>query len=346
MNRSARILLLLLAAALLTGGAHAQSTYSNDVSKTGTTAAAFLQIDVGARACGMGGAFTATANDVSAIYWNPAGIARMKQGEASFVHTQWIADVRFDHLAAVIPVTGDLWLGAFTSMVTMDEMAVRTVDYPEGTGEMFEASDLAIGITGAWTLTDRLSIGWNAKYIHQQIWHMSASSVAADFGLLFVTPFAGTRLGMSVANFGPDMQMTGRDTKIYYDPDPNSPGNNERIPANVETEQWSLPLTFRVGVANEILEGRSGQLTLAMDAVHPNDNYEYLNLGAEYSYRDWAFVRVGWRTLFLDATEQGLTAGAGIRYYMVGTTAFIMDIAYADFGRLDNVIRYSLGLAF
>lgn len=338
--------LVLLAVATLIGQANAQSTYSNNVSKTGTTAATFLQIDVGARAIGMGGAFTATANDVSAVYWNPAGLATLTQGEASFVHTEWLADVNFEHVAVVLPASPDLWIGGFASLVSMDEMDVRTLDYPEGTGERFDATDFALGLTAAWRLTDRLTIGGNAKYISEQIWHMSASSIAADFGLLFLTPFADTRLGMSVANFGPDMQMTGGDTKIYYDEDPNNPGNNDRIPANLETEKWPLPLTFRVGLANEVIENRYGTLTVAIDAVHPNDNYEYINLGAEFSYRNWAYLRTGWRTLFLADSEQGLTAGAGIRYRLVGNSAFVMDIAYADFGRLERVVRYSMGMLF
>ncbi len=340
-----RTIAILLVAVLGCGTVMAQ-TFAENVSKTGTAAAPFLEIEVGARAIGMGGAFTATANDVSAIYWNPAGLATLKQGEADFVHTQWLAGIHFDHVAAAIPVTPEIWFGGFVSAVTMDEMEVRTIDYPDGTGELFQASDIAIGLSGAWRLTDRLTIGGNGKYISEKIWHMSASSIALDLGLLFVTPFKDIRLGMSVSNFGPDMQMTGRDTKIYYDLDQTNPGNNDRIPANLETEKWSLPLIFRVGLAGEVMENRFGRLTLAVDAVHPSDNHEYVNLGAEFSYRDWAFLRYGWKTLFLEDTEQGLTAGAGIRYRLVGNTALVADIAYADFGRLENVVRYSMGILF
>lgn len=336
---------LILVAVLLASPAMAQ-TFVENVSKTGTTAASFLEIEVGARAIGMGGAFTATANDITAIYWNPAGLATLKQGEASFIHAQWLADVRFDHVAAVVPVTPEIWVGGFVSAVTMGEMEVRTIEYPDGTGEFFQANDLAVGLSGAWRLTDRLTVGGNGKYISEKIWHMSASTMALDLGLLFVTPFKDVRLGMSVSNFGPDMQMTGRDTRIYYDLDPNSPGNNDRIPANLETEKWPLPLIFRVGLAGELLQNKFGRLTLALDAVHPNDNHEYLNVGGEFSYRDWAYLRAGWKTLFLTDTEQGLTAGAGIRYRLVGNTAFVADISYADFGRLENVVRYSLGIMF
>jgi hypothetical protein len=140
--------------------------------------------------------------------------------------------------------------------------------------------------------------------------------------------------------------MEGRDTKIYYDPDEQSPGNNDRIPAYLETGEWDLPLTFRVGLSKEVLQSVFGNLTIALDAVHPNNNYEYVNLGTEYNYRDWFFVRGGWKTLFLEDSEQGLTAGVGFRYGLVGNTAFIADLSYADFGRLENVLRYSMGIQF
>ncbi len=324
----------------------ANGQYVANVSKVGTTSASFLEIGIGGRAVGMGGAFTAVASDISAIYWNPAGLARMKYGEATFMHTEWLADINFDHVAGVVPLSPGTMVGGFVSTVSMEDMMVRTIAVPEGTGEFFEAGDLAFGICFATMLTDRLSVGANGKYIHQSIWHMTASAMAVDLGLLFRTPFRDLMIGMSVANFGPDMKMEGRDTQIFHDIDPNNPGNNSQIPAHLDTEKWSLPLIFRVGLAMDMLHSPNGYLTLAADAVHPNDNYEYLNLGTEYNYRNLFYLRGGWKTLLLANTEQGLTVGAGMRYRMAGNVAFIVDIAYADFGRLENVIRYSLGVQF
>lgn len=321
-------------------------TYISDVSKVGTVAAPFLEIGVGARATAMGGAFTAVSNDISGIYWNPAGLAWMKQGEAGFVHSEWLADISYDHIAGVYPIQPGIMVGGFISVVSMDQMKVRTLDYPEGTGEYFDASDLAFGISFASMLTDRLSIGANGKYIHQKIWHMSASSMAVDLGLLFKTPFKGIRLGMNVSNFGPNMQMDGRDTDVYHDIDPLDPANNPAIPASLKTDSWSLPLTFRVGLAMEAYKGSRDYLTVALDAIHPSDNFEYMNLGAEYVYSNWVYLRAGWKTLFLKDSEQGLTAGCGVKYRLNGSMAFLVDVAYADFGRLDNVIRYSLGIQF
>lgn len=338
--------LLTLLLLLVTAG-QANSQFVSNVSKVGTTAAPFLEIGVGARATAMGGAFVGVADDVSAIYWNPAGTPQLVQGEIGFVHTAWIAGIAFDNVAATFPMGNGMTIGGFLTALSMDEMEVRTIEMPEGTGELFRASDVAFGLSYGWQLTDRLSVGANGKYIRQAIWNSSASAIAADLGLLFKMPFYnGVNLGMSVSNFGPDMQMTGRDTQVTHDIDPNNPGNNGDILADLQTDSWSLPLLFRVGVASNVWQGVNSRLLLAVDAIHPNDNYEYVNVGAEWSIRDFVFLRGGYRTLFLEDSEQGLTLGAGLRYRMPGNMIFVADMAYADFGRLDNVLRYSLGVRF
>src|SRR5690348_6207186 len=67
------------------------------------TGAAFLKIGVGARPIAMGSAFTAQADDVNAIGWNPAGLGRMQRSELSATHTEWLSDLRYDFLGAALP---------------------------------------------------------------------------------------------------------------------------------------------------------------------------------------------------------------------------------------------------
>jgi len=319
--------------------------FVTNVSKVGTTSAQFLKIEVGPRAIGMGGAFVAVANDASTIYWNPAGLVRLKKNEVILTHTDWLADTNFDFAGMVFHLGRFGTLATSITTLNMAEMEVRTVFYPEGTGEKFDCGDLAAGISYARNLTDRFSIGFNAKYIRQTIWHMAASSIAFDIGTLFTTQFNQMKIGMSISNFGNKMRYEGKDTRIFYDFDPQKFGDNDRLPAYLQTDKWALPLMFRVGVAMDVLKSLPHRLTVAVDANHPNDNTENINLGGEYVFKDWVSLRLGYKSLFTRDSEEGLTAGAGLKYPLRYATLKI-DYAYADFGRLTSVHRFAISIEF
>lgn len=114
--------------------------------KTGTTAAQVLKFNVGPRAVGMGGAFTALSDDITAMYWNPGGTANINSNEAFFNHSTLYADIGYDYAALASHLTDFGTLGAFVSVLSMNEMKVRTENQPEGTGEFFDAGALVIGL--------------------------------------------------------------------------------------------------------------------------------------------------------------------------------------------------------
>ena len=89
------IKIIICVCALFVIESNAQS--GSSLNKTGTTAAQFLKIGVGPRAIGMGGAYTALADDINAMYWNPAGLSRMNSKEAFFNHVDWIMDVKMEN---------------------------------------------------------------------------------------------------------------------------------------------------------------------------------------------------------------------------------------------------------
>ena len=319
---------------------------AKNVTNVGTTAAPFLEIGVGARAIGMGGAFVATANDVSAMYWNPAGIAGLNQIQAIFVHTDWLVDISYDYAGMVFPLMSFGVVGVNLTALNMGEMKVRTIDRPEGTGEYFDASDMAIGLAYGIKITNRFAIGFNFKFIQQTIWKEHARGFAVDIGTLYQTPWKGLRIGAALTNFGTDMKMSGNDLLVYHDIDPYQMGNNDHIFAELTTDSWPLPLNFQLGLAYDALQLEKHLLTLEVDAMHPIDNSESLNLGLEYGFAGRYFLRAGYRNLFLRNGEEGLTLGAGVNLAMFGGIHAGFHYAYADFGRLQNTQRFTIVLSF
>ena len=124
-------------------------SFVSDVSKRGTSAAAFLSIGQGARAAGMGSAFVGVSNDPSSLYWNPAGIAKQEGAAVVVDHTQWIADVKYNFIAATYNLGNMGTLGLSLTSSDIGEMSVTTIDEPEGTGETYSAQDFAVSLAYA-----------------------------------------------------------------------------------------------------------------------------------------------------------------------------------------------------
>lgn len=316
------------------------------VSKVGTTAATFLEIGVGARAIGMGDAFVSLANDVSALYWNPAGIATLEKTEAQFYHLPWLGGIQYNFAGAVVPLNRFGSLGMFYSGVAMDDEPVRTIFYPEGTGEYFRAASLSFGLTYSRRLTDHFSFGVSVKHIQEQIWHMTATSTALDVGTLFRSQNRGIQLGMSISNFGNKMKLEGRDTQQKVDIDEQKAGNNDRIDAHLDTWSWQLPLLMRVGLSKEVSIGKTQKIILAVDAIHPNDNREYVNAGAEYWLGKMLVIRAGQNNIFLSDRESGWTFGFGLRTNFYGRANIALDYAARNMGVFELVNGYSLNVIF
>lgn len=315
--------------------------------KVGTTAATFLKIGAGARAIGMGGAYTALSDDIYSVYYNPAGIARTEgMGQVTFNHAEWLADMDFDFAAGSFNM-GDLGtlFASFTSF-RVPEDKVRTFDHPEGDGRYWDATSLAIGIGYAKMLTDRFSIGFHAKYIRESIWNCSASGFALDIGTYYVTPFNDLVIGATITNFGTKMQLDGRDIQFNIDPNDDFNSGPNNIPAQYEMGKYDMPMRFRLGLSMNVVKTRYFRATTSVDAVVPNDNSEYLNTGLELTYDELIFARIGYKELFMVNAEGGLTFGAGVKYKINDNFKVFVNYGYSDYNRLKNVQFIDVGIIF
>ncbi len=337
---------IVVAAAFLCAGDLAAQT----IGRVGTTAASFLKIGVGSRALGMGDAYTTLSDDATGMYWNPAGTAAMTQTQALYAHYNYIADIYYDYGGLAIPVQGFGTVGAFVGVLGMGEIERTTVANPEGTGEKVSASSFVFGMSYSRALTDRFNIGANVKYIREGIWHSVAQGVAVDIGVQYTTFFKNLKIGMSISNFGSDMKMDGRDMMVQHDISSTVAGNNENLNAHLDTDAFPLPILFRVGlssnIAKDLLGSEQYDWTVAVDAVHPNDNKEYLNVGTEVRlFNRLLSFRGGYRELLLDEKEGGLSLGVGLEYDL-GVGLVDVDYAYVDFGRFDSQSKLTLAISF
>ncbi len=314
--------------------------------KSGTSAAQFLKIGTQARTMAMGEATVANPEGLSALQWNPAGLSKYETQTASFSQSNWLVGTQFFNAAAALNLGRMGTIGAQLTMLDYGEMPVRTELEPDGTGEYFVAQNLNMSVAYANNLTDRFSIGGQVKFIQETIWHMKASTVAFDVGALFTTPFKDIRLGMSITNFGGTMQLSGRDVRFYNDPAEDMYGNNDQIPANYELDEWAIPLTFRVGLSGELIDKGYIKWTWAVDALHPSDNTEYVNVGTELALWKMLYLRTGFRTLFMDERNGGLTAGVGMKYMLTSSTGIQFDYAFVSYGDLGYINMFTVGMDF
>ncbi len=310
----------------------------------GSTAAQFLKIGIDARAAAMGEAAVATAADVSALYWNPAGLARSSALTVLISHAAWISDLSHNFIGIAIPL-GDNAFGASLTSLTMGETEITTLEQPQGTGSFYDASDFALQISYARRMTDRLMIGVSAKYIRQSIVNEVATGVAFDIGTSLDIGISGLRLAMAFTNYGTGMQMQGDDLVIPYYPGPAS----TPIKAFLETREFPMPTNFRIGIAFELigqrslfLSSESSTVVMAVDGNHPIDAVERGNFGLEYVWDRLITLRAGYKYRY---PEQGWSYGGGVRLDAGGSSINI-DYALTQFGVLDNVHRFSFQFGF
>lgn len=332
-----RILIILTATALLCGAAPAQTN-------VGTTLAQFLKIESSARLAGAGNAGAGVADGIETVHYNTAAVGRLDGSAVLLTHGFWYEDIAYDHAAVSLPAGGGNVLLSITALNSGD-IDVRTVSSPLGTGERYTVGDVAVGVGYGRRLSDRFAAGVRANYINERIWHTTATMLTFDTGGHYLLNDRGAAFGFSLTNIGTRGQFTGRDLAIQYDEDPEVNGDNSSLPAYHATDKFPVPIMFRIGVAWPVALGDDSRLLLLADALHPNDNSESVNLGAEWSWKGTLALRVGYQTLFRTDSMQGLTWGFGVAGE-VGRRTWRLDYAWAGHDYLQDTHRLGLVLGF
>jgi hypothetical protein len=307
----------------------------------GTSGAQFLNIPAGARATALGGAVVGLNDDVSSVFWNPAGLANVHTNTVQFSYMRWFDMFDYNAISAAFYQDGIGTIGLSAIVFSMDKQEITTESEPNGTGRYYDAKDIAIGLTFSRFLTDRFSVGVTCKYIQQRIWNETANGFAIDVGTQYRLDFQNLTIGMKMSNFGSDMQFDGDDLNVTYDKNSSIP-LNRLTPAKLVTDTYPLPLSFQVGVAMDLFNSDFMKAKAEIDAVHPNDNKEHVLLGTEFAFFDRVYLRGGYKVKYDD---ESFTFGSGVNMPL-GDIKVIFDYSYSVFKILSGVHRISVGLEF
>ncbi|MDZ4723439.1 MAG: PorV/PorQ family protein [candidate division Zixibacteria bacterium] len=286
--------------------------------KVGTTGAQFLELGVSARAMGMGEAFAATVDDISAVYYNPAALSYLLGKEAMATYISMPADIGYGFAAIGLPlesIGGVLGIGTYA--LSSGSMLESTYGRPKGTGREFSYNDFALSLGYGRYLTDRFSVGLTVRYIGEFTHDFAASGWSADVGTLYNTGYRGFKIAMVITNFGPDLKFI--------------------------SEDYPLPINFKFGGSINMLEMSDHVATFAAEGSHPSDNLEKYNAGVEYTYKDMFVLRGGSR---FNYDVDGFTAGGGVRLPFGQESEIRIDYAFQDFDILTEVHRFSMSFGF
>ena len=310
--------------------------------KVGTSGAHFLDISPDARVAGMANSVIGTKiTDASAVFYNPAALVHMNSSNIFFSRVNWFAGINYHSFSGGFksPIGT---IAAHMRQLSSGDINETTVGEQDGTGRSYVWSNLALGISWAKALTDRFSFGANFSLINESVnlFGYKASAWAVDIGTLYITGFNSLKLGMSVRNFGPelDFKKDGKDATFddYH--------NGELLPEPESFRAYHMPLMFQVGISYDFFEDLPGHtLMFAIDGVHPNDSSERLNLGMQYGFMDILFLRGGFYSNHNSASFMG-----GLGFNLEGITPitnnFRFDMALANYGLLGFVKQFTIAI--
>ncbi|HRP92406.1 MAG TPA: PorV/PorQ family protein [Ignavibacteriaceae bacterium] len=306
------------------------SIYPGDKSRKGTTGADQLLVPVGARSISTSGAFVATVDGLESIYYNPAGLDLSKKSEVMFSYMNYIADINMSYLAVGTNLGDFGSVGLSLKSFDIGDIPITTNELPDGTGSTYSPSFLTIGLTYSKTLTDRVSIGTNVKFINETIGNTSANGFAIDAGVQYKFN-DNLSIGATINNIGPNMSYSGQDLRVQT----GVPGSVIGAPNGtyeVVAENFQIPSYFQLSLAYQEHFDEQNKIMLASTFVANNALDDVFNFGLEYSYINTLFIRGGYQLVTENSEDSifGFTAGAGVNDEIGTGMGVTFDYAYRD----------------
>ncbi len=294
---------------------------AQEFKKTATAGFTFLQIPVSARSAALGEASIALADLNSiGIFNNPAIPGFTNQTHSfSASYSNWFADIK--NYASSYSYNSDFGVFAVGIILfdygTMPRTTVSGGQKVYDVIGSFDANSTSASLSYSRMMTDRFSFGISFKYVQEKIDKYSADNILFDGGVLYYTGLGSLRIAASVQNFGTNSKFIN--------------------------DEFKMPTIFRIGAAADVLGDFTSEyrITLVAEAMHPNDGDEKVNLGTELSWNNIITLRAGYK-FFYD--EESYSFGFGLDPKL--SIPMSIDFAFADYGRLGNILRFTLQLGW
>jgi hypothetical protein len=323
------------------------NVYAGGGNRTGTGGANQLLIPVGVRGIAMGEQGVATANGLEALFWNPAGVAKMSNSaEMTFSHMSYIADIGVEYGAVAGRFEGFGVLSLSVKSLSIGDIPVTTTSQPDGDGTFFSPQILTAGISYSNQLTDRIAVGLTANYVTETLGDASANGVAFNVGVIYdnLADFNGLSFGIALKNIGPQMKYDGSALFVQADvTDYSRPPQYYKIDA----ASFELPSQFQIGFGYRPKIDDYNSLQTSISFQNNNFSDDEYKIGLEYGYNNVFFVRGGY-SLAPEAAQDtyiyGLTAGVGVDYTLSNLDVKV-DYAYRYTKYFDgnHVVALSVG---
>jgi hypothetical protein len=338
----------------------------------GTVAAEFLLLGAGARGAALGGAFAALADDPTALYHNPAGIALSRGPGVSLSTYDYVADTRYSWGGVSFPFSGGARaFGIQVGTFGFSDQPVTTPEQPDGTGSVYSVSQTFAGATFAQNFSDRFAAGLTAKFIFDQLGDAEGSAFAVDFGTNFHASLNNhpVKFSFTLVNLGTNLSYSGEALEVDVPREPlpgDDPVPTEPQPGQLRTKDFPLPTTFRVGLAYDLLAGENSRLTLLGDFNQPTGAKAGFVLGSEWSAQRLggsgfgAALRASYSYMADNSAEltdlstdlsdqenlQGMAFGGGIGYTAGSGLLLGVDYAYRHMGVFGGTSFFTFNLGW
>jgi hypothetical protein len=367
--------------ATMGGLAHAQviRQVEGDNTAYGTTAAEFLLFAPTARGAALGNAFAALTTDISALFYNPAGLSQMTDPEAVVSSTAYVADTRYSWVGIAFPFGGgSRALGIQIGNFGFSNQPVYTVEDPDGTSQLtYSVAQTVVGLTYSQQFSDRFSAGITGKFINDKLGGVDGQTFAIDFGTSFHATVAGRpiRAAFTIANLGGTLSHDGNvlDVQVVRQPPEGEQGiPQEAATGALRTKSWPLPVNFRVALSYDVFTTAMSRLTVLGEFSQPNNTDPSFGFAGEYDIRlGTSGFSLAPRISYTYASDNnldpagpndpdyagfasdvsegsdGFAAGAGIRWRKNPRgIGFGFDYAYRSLGLLGGANTISIGMTW